>query len=88
MHHNPLAEQIKKIRHEKGLTQGKLAQIAGISLGHVIRLESHRKTNPTMGTLRKVSEALGITLQSLMPYWESSNSLHGTLPEVSLHERR
>ena len=81
-----LADQIKKIRREKGLTQEKLAEMAGISLGHVIRLEGHRKINPTMSTLNKVCGALGVTLQSLMPYWGASMSLHVVLPEVSLHE--
>lgn len=59
---NPkIAAQIKKIRQEKGITQEKLAQIAGLSVGHVIRLEGRRKTNPTMATLKKISKALGIS---------------------------
>ncbi|OGQ23543.1 MAG: hypothetical protein A3I05_08770 [Deltaproteobacteria bacterium RIFCSPLOWO2_02_FULL_44_10] len=58
-----LAVHIKKIRSEKGFTQEKLAQLAGLSVGHVIRLESRRKTNPTMETLKKISKALGISFE-------------------------
>lgn len=63
MKNQKLAAQIKKIRNEKGITQERLAQVAGLSVGHVIRLESRRKTNPTMETLKKISKALGISFE-------------------------
>ncbi len=58
-----LASHIKKIRTEKGFTQEHLAQLAGLSVGHLIRLESRRKTNPTIETLKKISKALGISFE-------------------------
>ena len=65
-----IAAQIKKIRQEKGLTQERLAEMAGLSVGHVIRLEGRRKTNPTMATLKKISKALGISLDVFMNFEE------------------
>ena len=61
-----LAAQIKKIRNEKGITQEMLARMAGLSAGHVIRLESRRKTNPTIETLKKISKALGISFETFI----------------------
>lgn len=61
-----LGLQIKKIRTEKGITQEMLARMAGLSAGHVIRLENRRKTNPTMETLKKISKALGVSFETFI----------------------
>ncbi len=61
-----LGLQIKKIRNEKGITQEMLARMAGLSAGHLIRLENRRKTNPTMETLKKISKALGVSFETFI----------------------
>ena len=61
-----LGLQIKKIRTEKGITQEMLARMAGLSAGHVIRLENRRKTNPTIETLKKISKALGVSFETFI----------------------
>lgn len=61
------SKRLKKVRCEKGITQQKLAEIAGLSVTHVIRLESvKRKSNPTMDTIKRISKALGVPVETFM----------------------
>ena len=61
------SKRLKKVRCEKGFTQQKLAEIAGLSVTHVIRLESvKRKSNPTMDTIKRISKALGVPVETFM----------------------
>ena len=61
------SKRLKKVRSEKRMTQQKLAEIAGLSVTHVIRLESlKRKTNPTMDTIKRISKALGVPIETFM----------------------
>jgi len=54
-------------RHARGLSQGELAKLTGVSRQQISLLEAP-DTNPTLLTLQKVAEALGMDLQiSLIP---------------------
>jgi ribosome-binding protein aMBF1 (putative translation factor) len=50
---------IRWARHNAGLTQSELAKRIGVSQQQIARLE-HPDYNPTLETLEKVAEALGI----------------------------
>ena len=54
-------------RHARGLSQGELAKLTGVSRQQISLLEAP-DTNPTLMTLQKVAAALGMDLQiSLIP---------------------
>ena len=54
-------------RQERGLSQQQLAELTGVSRQQISLLEAP-DTNPTLATLQKVAEALGMDLQiSLTP---------------------
>ncbi len=53
---------IRLRRMELGMTLEQLAKTTGISKANLSRLEWGRTTNPTLGTLRRVGEALRLTL--------------------------
>jgi DNA-binding XRE family transcriptional regulator len=53
--------EIKNRRKDLGLTQGDLAEIAGVSLHTLINLESENG-NPTLQVLSKVLSAIGLEL--------------------------
>lgn len=57
-----LAHELLKARVAKRMTQTELAEAAGISQVIVARLESGT-TNPTIGTVARVANALGKELQ-------------------------
>ena len=61
-----LAENIKRYRIEKGLSQEQLAQKAGITYSTLAKLESGANQNPTVKTLQQVARALDVTLDDLM----------------------
>ena len=52
-------------RNEKGLSQAKLAEMAGIDRKTVNRIENGHFT-PTLETLISLSDALGVSPHSLM----------------------
>lgn len=57
--------KLKEIRNEKGYTQQKLAEISGVSLNNIARLETGDLKNPTVSTVTKLAHALGCTIESL-----------------------
>ncbi len=61
-----LAENIKKYRKRLNLTQEALARKANISYNTIIKLESNGITDPRMETLKKLSDALDVTIDKLV----------------------
>lgn len=54
-----------ELRNTSGWTQRQLSEKAGISVQHVNNLENgHRE--PCLGTMAKLSKALGVTLPQLL----------------------
>lgn len=61
-----LAENIKKYRKKLGLTQEALARKADISYNTIIKIESKGIADPRMETLKKLADALGVSLDHLV----------------------
>ena len=61
-----LSENIKKHRVKLGLTQEGLARKADIPYNSLIKLESGAIKDPRVGTLKKIAEALGISIDELI----------------------
>lgn len=59
-------KNLAKLRKEKKLTQEGLARKADISYHTVIKLESGGIKNPKVGTILKLAEALGVTIDKLL----------------------
>lgn len=59
MHFSDLIETIKERREVLQITQEELADLSGVGLRTLKQLESG-KGNPTLSTLRKVSDVLGM----------------------------
>jgi transcriptional regulator with XRE-family HTH domain len=55
-----LGQQLKTLRIRRGLSQRKLAAIAGVSNATVSLIE-HGRTDPSMGLLRKILDAMGVS---------------------------
>lgn len=60
-----LGNNLKRIRTEKGITQGDIAKSLGVSRGFVSNLENG-KTNPTLATITKLAIAIGVTTDQLL----------------------
>jgi len=62
---NP-GERIRTLRMEKGLTLPALAERAELSKGLLSKLENDEDSNPSVGTLYKIAEALDVTISDIM----------------------
>ena len=58
-------KNLAKIRKQKGWSQEKLAQEAGISYNTLIKIERGGIKNPKIETVIKLANALGVSLDEL-----------------------
>lgn len=81
----PFGEYLKELRETKGLTINQLATAAGISGSQISRIENGLRGVPKPATVRKISEATGVTYEELM---EKAGYLQdqGTASEESVPE--
>ncbi|MEU9399483.1 XRE family transcriptional regulator [Streptomyces sp. SID4985] len=62
-----LARNVRRWRTERGFTLDTLAARAGVSRGMLIQIEQAR-TNPSIGTVVKIGDALGVSVPTLLDY--------------------
>ncbi len=58
---------LRRLRQQRGLTQRELADLAGIDITTIKRLEGGQTKRPHGANLRSLADALGVELESLMP---------------------
>ena len=61
-----LAENIKRLRKKKGLTQEKLARMADIANNTLVKIEMGMAKEPTITTMRKIADALNVSIDELV----------------------
>jgi len=71
---------IKFVRVASGLKQGEVAQRLGITQNYLSLLENN-KAEPSMGLLRRISEAFCVPVAFLV--WEDAMPLEGETTEVT-----
>ncbi len=59
------AKNMKKLREAKGLSQGDIHRATGIDRAYISNLEAG-KQNPTLETIAKIAEALGVSSGTLL----------------------
>ena len=64
----PLSKNLKKLREKKRLSQDRLAKLADVANNTIIKIEQGENINPTLATLKKIAEALGVSLDELTGY--------------------
>jgi transcriptional regulator with XRE-family HTH domain len=60
-----LAQNLKKLRKQRKLSQEKLARLADISYNTIIKIETGKANNPTFETLSKLADAFGVSMDEL-----------------------
>ncbi len=60
-----IGTRVKELRIEKGMSQQELAGMINFEKSNMSRLEAGG-TNPTVGTLYKIAQALDVTLSELL----------------------
>jgi len=61
-----LSKNIKRFRKKKRLSQDKLAKLADVTLTTLVKIESGANDNPTIKTLKKIADALEVTVDDLL----------------------
>jgi transcriptional regulator with XRE-family HTH domain len=61
-----LAENIRKLRTKKGLSQEKLARLADISTATLVKIEAGVAKEPTITTVAKIAGALEVSIDELV----------------------
>lgn len=60
-----MLQNLRPLREAAGLKQSDLAEMSGVSQGHISKLEIGDES-PTLKTLQKLADALGISIQDLV----------------------
>ncbi|OGE79961.1 MAG: DNA-binding protein [Candidatus Doudnabacteria bacterium RIFCSPHIGHO2_01_FULL_48_180] len=60
-----LGRNLKRIRTEKGISQGDIVRALGMGRGFVSNIENG-KGNPTLTTITKLAKALGVSADELL----------------------
>jgi transcriptional regulator with XRE-family HTH domain len=61
----PIKDKVKELRTAAGLTQQALAEKARLSISAVVHIEAGRIPDPRISTLRKLAQALEVSLDEL-----------------------
>jgi len=61
-----LAENLRKLREKKGLSQDRLAKLADVANNTIIKIEQGENKNPTLETLKKIAKALEVSIDELI----------------------
>jgi DNA-binding XRE family transcriptional regulator len=62
----PLARRLQSLRQRARLNQEGLAWLSGVSVHLIQSLEQGRASNPTLRTMLRLAEALGVTVAELL----------------------
>lgn len=60
------SNKVKKLRERLGLSQERLARLADVSNNTIINIESGKQQNPTIETVKKIANALGVSIEELV----------------------
>ena len=60
-----LAENMRKIRTRKKMSQGDICRALGVDRAYISNIESG-KQNPTLSTIEKIAKALGVKIDELL----------------------
>ena len=62
----PLKDRLRDARRRAALTQGQLAEISGVGITTIVRIERGQIEEPRVSTLRKLADALDTTPAELL----------------------
>jgi transcriptional regulator with XRE-family HTH domain len=58
-------ENLKNLRLEKKMSQGDVCRFLGVDRGYISNLEAGKR-NPTLSTIKRVADALGVSVDILL----------------------
>lgn len=64
--HSTIATKLREARKKAGLSQDKLAREAGVAYNTIVKIESGENPNPTIGTIKKITNALNVDVGDMI----------------------
>ncbi len=61
-----IANNIRKYRNKLGISQDILSKRANLAFHTIAKIEAGSTPNPTIDTVKKIADALGVTLDDLI----------------------
>jgi len=61
-----IAQNIKRLRKAKKLSQERLARLANVANNTIIKIEAGKNKNPTLDTLKKISRVFNVSIDELI----------------------
>ena len=61
-----IGKNIRKYRLQKKMSQDRLSKLADVAFHTITKIESGDTPNPTIKTVKKIADALGVSLDDLM----------------------
>jgi len=61
-----IGENVKKYRNKLGISQDVLSKKSNLAFHTIAKIEAGATPNPTIETVKKIADALGISLDDLM----------------------
>jgi len=61
-----IANNIRDLRIRRGISQDRLSKLADLSLNTIVKVESGKNPNPTIGTLLKIARSLSVKVDDLI----------------------
>jgi transcriptional regulator with XRE-family HTH domain len=62
-------EMVRRARLTRHMSQQKLAEVAGLSIGQISRIEGGKIDSPHFSTIKKLADALGLEAEELVEYF-------------------
>jgi transcriptional regulator with XRE-family HTH domain len=66
----PVAVRLREVRESKGLSQARLAKLAGVPQSYISRVEAGRLSTINLKHLEKLARALGVNAAVLIDHRE------------------
>ncbi|MBI3588806.1 MAG: helix-turn-helix transcriptional regulator [Candidatus Liptonbacteria bacterium] len=60
-----IGENIRKRRLQKKISQDRLSKLADVAFHTIVKIESGDTPNPTIKTIKKIAEALDVSIDDL-----------------------
>ncbi|MDD3064120.1 MAG: helix-turn-helix transcriptional regulator [Massilibacteroides sp.] len=61
-----IGDNIKKYRNKLGISQDQLSKKSDLAFHTIAKIEAGSTLNPTIETVKKIADALGVSLDDLM----------------------
>jgi transcriptional regulator with XRE-family HTH domain len=66
MTRSTIASNIRKIRGQRGISMDRLSKLANVAFHTITKIEAGSTPNPTITTVKKIADALKVSIDELM----------------------